>query len=367
MTERRLAAIMFTDIVGYTALMARDEEAARRARDRHTAIVRPLVEQHHGDFVESTGDESLSSFPSALDAVNCALAIHEALGNDSELRLRIGIHQGDVTFEGDRVSGDGVNLAARIRPLAEPGEICVSDEVQHSLRGRTDLEFVALGERELKNVGRPVSVYAVGRAGTAFSHRTATRQLSGRAWRRYAATAVAVALVAVVAWWVLDQWVSSPGAIRSIAVLPLENLSGDPEQEYFTVGMTEALISDLAKIASLSVVSRTSVMQYAGARKPLPEIALELGADAVLEGSVLRVGQAVRVSVQLIDAPRDRHLWSGSYERDLRDILRLQSEVARAGRPGSPAEARSDGSGEPQKHPPRQSRGLRSLPQGQLP
>ncbi len=143
-TERRLAAIMFTDIVGYTALMSRDEEAGRRARDRHEAVVRPLVERYHGEWIERTGDETLSSFPSALDAVNCALAVQAELDGDADLRLRIGIHQGDVTFDTSGVSGDGVNLAARIRPLAEPGGICVSDEVQHSLRGRTDLEFASL-------------------------------------------------------------------------------------------------------------------------------------------------------------------------------------------------------------------------------
>jgi TolB-like protein/tetratricopeptide (TPR) repeat protein len=321
---------MFTDIVGYTALMARDEEAARRARDRHRAVVQPLVELHHGRFVESTGDESLSSFPSALDAVNCALAAQEALGDDPELRLRIGIHQGDVTFEGDRVSGDGVNLAARIRPLAEPGEICVSDEVQNSLRGRTDLEFASLGERDLKNVGRPVTVYAVGRPGSVFAHRTSPTPTSGRTWRRSALAAVAVALLAVVAWWALQQRVATPDPIRSIAVLPLDNLSGDPEQEYFADGMTEALIADLAKIRSLRVISRTSVMQYKQTDLSMPEIAAELGVEGLIEGSVLRDGDEVRITAQLIHGPSDAHLWSESYTNTLTSVIRLQADVALA-------------------------------------
>ena len=145
--ERRLAAIMFTDIVGYTALMARDEEAGRRARDRHEAVVRPLVEKYHGEWVERTGDETLSAFPSALEAVNCALAVQAELDGDPDLRLRVGIHQGDVTFDASGVSGDGVNVAARVRPLAEPGRVCISDEVYHSVRGRTGLVFEPLGEQ----------------------------------------------------------------------------------------------------------------------------------------------------------------------------------------------------------------------------
>jgi len=332
-TERRLAAIMFTDIVGYTALMGRDEAAGRRVRERHEAVVRPLVDRYHGEWVEERGDESLSTFVSALDAVNCALAIQSELAGDAELSLRIGIHLGDVTVEGGRVFGDGVNVASRIRALSEPRGICLSEPVHDSVKNQPGLGFHAMGQRELKNVEKPMAIYRVD--STAPVATPASARL-GRPSSRAALWTVAVVapllLIAAVAWW-LNRPSAEDAAlppIRSIAVLPLENLSGDPEQEYFTAGMTEALISDLAKIASLGVVSRTSVMQYAGARKPLSEIALELGVDAVVEGSVLRAGRGVRVSVQLIDARRDRHLWSRSYERELRDILRLQSEVARA-------------------------------------
>ncbi len=142
---RRLAAIMFTDIVGYTALMARDEDAARGARDRHEAVVRPLVEKYQGEWIERTGDETLSAFPSALDAVNCALAAQAELDGDADLQLRVGIHQGDVTFDAAGISGDGVNVAARVRPMAKPGGICITGDVHHSVRGRPGLEFEALG------------------------------------------------------------------------------------------------------------------------------------------------------------------------------------------------------------------------------
>jgi TolB-like protein/class 3 adenylate cyclase/Flp pilus assembly protein TadD len=328
--ERRLAAIMFSDIMGYTALMARDEENARRARDRHEAVVRPLVERYQGEWIERTGDETLSTFPSALDAVNCALAVQAELRDDPELRLRIGIHQGDVTFDAGGISGDGVNIAARIRPLAEPGGVCVSEEVQHSLRGRTDLEFASLGTQELKNVGRPIAVFAV--KGTAAPPRPAAAVAVLRVrTSRLPAALVAAALIALglAGWW----WARGGGElapIRSIAVLPLENLSADPDQEFFADGMTEALIGDIAKIGSLRVISRTSVMRYKDSEKSLPEIARELNVDAVLEGTVMRAGDRVRISAQLIHAPTDRHLWAERYDREVRAILTLQSEIAQA-------------------------------------
>jgi TolB-like protein/class 3 adenylate cyclase/Tfp pilus assembly protein PilF len=326
--ERRLAAIMFTDIVGYTALMARDEEAGRRARTRHEEVVRPLVERYHGQWIERTGDETLSSFPSALDAVNCALAVQAELDGDADLRLRIGLHQGDVTFDTDGVSGDGVNVAARVRPLAEPGGVCVSDEVQHSLRGRTDLEFVSLGEQDLKNVGRPLGVYAVGRPGT-LAARPAARSRA-RPQRLYAAVALAAVLLVSASWWLWPRRVSEPGPIRSIAVLPLDNLSGDPEQDYLSDGMTEALIASLVRASpELRVISRTSVMQYQDSRKTVPEIAGELGVTGVIEGSAVREGDRVRVTVQLVDGRNDVHVWAESFEREFESALELQGDVAR--------------------------------------
>ena len=269
--ERRLAAIMFTDIVGYTALMARDEEAGRRARARHEAVVRPLVGRYHGQWIERTGDETLSSFPSALDAVNCALAVQAELEGDPELGLRIGIHQGDVTFDEDGVSGDGVNVASRVRPMSRPGGVCLTGDVHRSVRGRPGLEFEALGEQAFKNVDQPVAVFAV--SGTAAPPRPiakAAARSTGLPRARWVVAALVVIAIAV-GWW-LYRPPPDLDPIRSIAVLPLENLSGDPEQEYFADGMTEALIGDIAKIGSLSVISRTSVMRYKNSDKSLPEI-----------------------------------------------------------------------------------------------
>jgi TolB-like protein/Tfp pilus assembly protein PilF len=295
--ERRLAAIMFADIVGYTALMAADEAGGIRARERHRALVRPLVEKYHGEAIEARGDESLAVFPTALDAVNCALAIEEALAADSELRLHIGIHVGDLVVERGEVTGDAVNIAARIRSFAESG-VCVSGEVYHSVRNQPNVEARPLGEHELRNVGRPVALYAI--RGAAAAPRAATVRPA------------------------------ESGRIRSLAVLPLENLSADPTQEYFADGMTETLIADLGKLRSLRVISRTSVTLYKGARKPLPEIARELAVDALLEGTVIREGERVRITVQLIDGRTDHHLWAERYDRELRGILEVQGEVARA-------------------------------------
>ncbi len=231
--ERRLAAIMFVDIVGYTALMAASEAKGLRARERHRAVVRPLVEKHGGEAIEARGDESLAVFPTALDAVNCALAIEEALAGDGELRLHIGIHLGDFVVERGEVSGDAVNIAARIRSFAESG-VCVSGEVYHSVRNQPNVEASPLGEHELKNVGRSLTLFAI-RGAPAAPSTTARPAAGGR------------------------------GPIRSLAVLPLENLSGDPSQEYFADGMTETLIADLGNLRALRVISRTSVMQYKSA------------------------------------------------------------------------------------------------------
>ncbi len=329
-TERRLAAIMFTDIVGYTALMAESEAKGLRVRARQGEVLRPLVEEYGGEWISHVGDETLASFPSAVDGVNCALAIQAALDDESELRVRIGIHVGDVVVREGSVHGDGVNIAARIRPLAEPGGVCVSDEVQNAVLNQRNVEIRSLGEHEFKNVPRPVSVFALSGTAAAPSPISRVAEPSYVRPRPVALAAIGAALLAGLGWWALSRSTVGTGPIRSIAVLPLENLSGDPEQEYFADGMTEALIGDLAKIGALRVISRTSVKRYKGSDKSLPQIATELGVDGVVEGTVMRAGDRVRITAQLIDARTDHHLWNESYERDLRDVLAVQSDIARA-------------------------------------
>jgi TolB-like protein/Flp pilus assembly protein TadD len=322
---------MFTDIVGYTSLMARDEEAARRARDRHAALIRPLVEQHHGQWIEATGDESLSAFPSSLDAVRCALVIQDSLRDDAELQLRIGIHQGDVTFESDRVSGDGVNLAARVRPLAEPGGICVSDEVQHSLRGRTDLEFASLGEQHLKNVGRPFAVHAVGRPGTISLPRRAPVGPSRWMRRHLVVGALFLATILAIGSWLWDRLAPTADSVRpTIAVLAFSNLSGDAEQEFFSDGLTVDIITALSRFPELFVVSQDADFAFKNRAVEVREVGRELGVRYVLKGSVRREDNQVRVAARLIEAETGEHLWAESYDDDLtvRNLYAVQEDIA---------------------------------------
>src|SRR5713101_3544173 len=330
---RELAAIMFSDIAGYTAIMGRDERKALRALDDHRELLRTILPRFNGRLVGEIGDGTLSSFHSALDAVNCARAAQAALQDDPSLKLRIGIHLGDVVFSNNTVLGDGVNVASRIHALASPGAICISANVYDEIRNKPEFQVKDLGEQKFKNVDRPMRVYSLAASAPSVPL-SATQPSLGR---RAILAGVGALLLAAVAYGVVKYRLPAPSiptterVIRSIAVLPLDNYSGDPNQEYFADGMTDELITDLAKISALRVISRSSVTQYKGDhRRPPPEIAKTLNIDAVLEGSVLRIGDRVRITVQLIDAPAGKHLWAESYERDSRDVLAMQDELASA-------------------------------------
>jgi len=340
--ERKLAAIMFTDIVGYTALMAESEERGLRAREQHRALVRPLVEKYHGESIEARGDESLSTFPTALDAVNCALAIQDQLQKDADLKLHLGIHLGDIVVQGGEVSGDGVNIASRICSLSEGGGLCVSGEVYHSVRNQPNIDATPLGEHELKNVGRPVAVYALGLEDGIKGRRHPARKQSHL---RVALTTVAglILLVGVGLWatWprplglLIDVIGMSGPPVNpalpekpSIAVLPFTNMSGDREQEYFSDGITEDLTTDLAGNPFLFVIARNSAFAYKGKSVRVEDVGRELGVRYVLEGSVRRAEDRVRITAQLIDATTGFHVWSKRYDRDLADIFALQSEIS---------------------------------------
>jgi TolB-like protein/class 3 adenylate cyclase/Tfp pilus assembly protein PilF len=328
--ERRLAAIMFTDIVGYTALMAESEEKGLRVRARHRELVRPLVERYHGEWIESPGDQTLSTFLTALDAVDCGLAVLARLEGDAELRLHIGVHLGDLVVAEGEITGDGVNIAARLCPLSKGSDLCVSGEVYRSVRNQPGIEATALGEQKLKNVPEPVAVYSL--TGTAAAPSPVAKPVHvsrGRGSLRADLAVAALVVIAIGAGWWLYRPAPTLSPIRSIAVLPLENLSGDPEQEYFADGMTNEIISEFAKLRSLRIPSWTTVRIFKDTVRPLPEIADILEVEAVVEGTVLRAGDRVRITLQLIDARNDSHLWAESYERDQRDVLALQGEIAR--------------------------------------
>ncbi len=340
--RRELAAIMFSDIAGYTLMMGRDEREGLRARSVHGELLRSLLPKFDGRMISDTGDGALSSFHSAVDAVNCACAFQASLKGEPQFRVRIGIHVGDVLFSEDTVLGDGVNVASRIQALAPPGGICISERVFEEIRNKPDLAVRDLGEKALKNVTRPIRVYVLESSdGTIprnstlstpwFAHLTAPRLMVTAAALLAAAAIAVVALKAGNLTRGLNWRYAARPQIHSLAVLPLENLSGDPSQEYFADGMTEELITDLAKISALRVISRTSVMQFKGQhRERLPQIAKDLDVDAVVEGSVLKIGDKVRITVQLIDAHADRHLWADKYERDSHDVLALQDDLAAA-------------------------------------
>jgi TolB-like protein/class 3 adenylate cyclase len=336
-TEHRLAAVLVADVVGYSRLMAENQDATVRTVTAYREEVELLVRQHQGRLVDFTGDEFLAEFPTPLESVRCAVEIQKVLeARNSELpserrmQFRMGIHLGDVAVQGKRLFGDGVNIAARLQALADAGGVCISGHVHDLVHTKLGLGFDDLGSKSLDNIPDPVRVYRVEIEAEAAPLETPW----GPARRAVLGVAVVLLLgaVAVAGWRILAGGSAGPAEapIRSIAVLPLENLSGDPEQEYFADGMTEALIGDLAKIGSLRVISRTSVIQYKRAPKPLRQIAKELDVDGIIEGTVMRAGDRVRITAQLIDARDDRHLWSDRYDRALGDILALHNDVARA-------------------------------------
>ncbi len=342
--KRKLAAIMFTDMVGYTALMQQDEDKARELIERHRAHMKPFVEKYGGEIIQFVGDGTFCRFDSAIEAVRSALEIQKVLELEPDINLRIGIHVGDVVVKGDEVYGDGVNVASRIEPLANAGGICVSDKVYDNLKNQQGMKITPLGEKELKNVEESLKVYSIESASADAAEKPSESQFSEPKKNASKPTtnkliyiaSGAIFLIIILAWLFpvfesSNKSLEASGEIRSIAVLPLDNLSNDPDQEYFSDGMTEALIADIAKIRSLKVISRTSVMRYKGSdRPPLPEIAKELGVDAILEGSVLHAEGDVRITVQLIRASTDEHLWADSYTDKLENIMMLQSRIARA-------------------------------------
>jgi len=339
--RRELAAIMFSDIAGYTAIMGRDEQEGLEARAAHRELLRTILPGFNGRLLGDLGDGALSSFQSAIDAVNCARAFQAASANNPQVKIRVGIHVGDVLFSDNTVLGDGVNIASRIVALAPPGGICISERVYEEIRNQRGMAVRSLGQKNLKNVNRPIGVYVMSEGADAQAGSESSMPKSGRIARMAIAVAGVIAFAAIAYVVALRRSSQAPTVaaspsgkaqvIRSIAVLPLDNYSGDPNQEYFADGMTDELTSDLATISQLRVISRGSAMRFKGEhRPPTPEIARLLNVDAVVEGSVLRIGDKVRITAQLIDAPADKHLWAKSFERDSRDVLALQDELASA-------------------------------------
>ena len=313
-TNRRLAAILAADVVGYSRLMGADEAGTLAALKRHRETVfDPTVARHKGRVVKLIGDGTLVEFASVVDAVNCALAIQRAVRTASQenggpIQLRIGINLGDIIIDGDDIYGDGVNIAARLEPLAEPGGVCVAAIVNDSVGNRIDVTFRDGGEVAVKNIARPIRVWKWHP-----DHDLRPAQTPAKP---------AVAKEAAPAETVEQE-------PPSIAVLPFDNMSGDPEQEYFSDGITEDIITDLSKIAGLLVIARNSSFTYKGKSVDIRAVGRELGVRSVLEGSIRRAGNRVRINAQLINAVNGGHVWAERYDRDLTDIFAVQDEVTR--------------------------------------
>ena len=311
--ERRLAAVLAADMVGYSRLMEVDERGTlARLKTHRLELIDPAITKNHGRIIKTTGDGMLVEFRSVVDAVMCATEVQRRMaGRNADvsparwIQFRIGINLGDVIVEDDDIFGDGVNVAARLEMLAEPGGICVSaavrDQVDHRL---DDIAFEDLGAKTVKNISRPIHVFRV----------------------RFEPASKAAPEGAQDAAVVANAVAKKP----SIAVLPLVNMSGDPEQEFFADGLSEDIITELSRFRDLLVISRNSTFVHKGKAVKVQEVAREFGVDYVLEGSVRKAGDRVRVTVQLIDAETDRHIWAERYDRQLEDIFAIQDEMTRA-------------------------------------
>jgi TolB-like protein len=299
--ERRLTAILAADVAGYSRLMGADEEGTlSRLKAYRRALVDPKITEHRGRIVKTTGDGMLVEFASVVDAVRCAVEVQREMAErnaevpqEKRIEFRVGIHQGDIVVEDQDIFGDGVNVAARLEGLAEPGGICVSGRVQEDARGKLDIAFEDAGDQQLKNIERPVRVYRVRLTGVAASSRPA---------------------------------LALPDK-PSIAVLPFQNMSGDPEQDYFADGMVEEIITALSRFRQLFVIARNSAFTYKGRNVDVKQVGRELGVRYVLEGSVRKAGNRVRITAQLIDASSGAHLWANRFDAGLEDIFDLQDRV----------------------------------------
>jgi len=294
---RQLAAIMFSDMSGYTALVQQNEQLAKDKRKRLKEVLETAVSAYNGKILQYYGDGALSIFSSAVDGVSCAVEIQQTLQKAPKVDLRIGIHTGDIAIEDETIYGDGVNLASRIESLAVPGSIFISEKVFDEIRNQENLTAREMGYFELKNVIRPVRIFAIDNRGLVVPTRDALKGKTKQPANR-------------------------------LAVLPFVNMSADPENEYFSDGITEELLNALTKVEGLQVISRTSAFAFKGKHTDIREIGIQLNVDRILEGSVRKSGNRVRITAQLINTADGYHIWSENYDRNLTDIFEVQDEIS---------------------------------------
>ena len=343
--ERKLTAILCADVHGYSRLMGEDEERTIRSLSAHRRIIDELIEQHHGRFVNSAGDSVLAEFASAVNAVECAVEIQTALKTENaevppgrRMEFRIGVNLGDVVVEGGEIYGDGVNVAARLESLAEAGGICISGTVYEQVRDKLAVRFEDRGQQAVKNIARPVHAWRVIPDG-----KPAPARLQGKYWRRGILSLTGLLIAA--GTFVLVQHLSlkpphtsasiPPAAkpalplpsIPSIAVLPFRNLSGDSQQEYFSDGISDQLINELSRLSGLLVIARNSSFSYKGQTIKEQDLGRELGVKYLLEGSVQKSPDRIRLGIELVDASSAAEVWTQRFDRPLNDIFAIQDEI----------------------------------------
>ena len=293
---RQLAAIMFADMTGYTAMMQEDEQKAKLLRDRQRQTLEKFIPAHNGKILQYFGDGTLSIFNSAIDAVKCGISIQKELQREPKVQLRIGLHSGDVVYDSQGVYGDCVNLASRIEGISIPGAVLISDKVFDEVKNQREIQTISLGKCNLKNVKRQVEVYAITNEGLTVPT-------------------------------VLQAGIKT-GSEKSIAVLPFVNMSADPENEYFSDGISEEILNALTRVEGLYVTARTSSFSFKGKNEDIREIGIKLGVSSVLEGSVRKAGKRMRITAQLINTSDGYHIWSEVYDSEVEDIFDVQDEIS---------------------------------------
>jgi len=348
--KRKLAAILSADVKGYSRLMGEDEKGTVRTLNAYKEVMTGLIQHYHGRVVDAPGDNVLAEFGSVVDAVECAVEIQKELKTrnadlpeNRKMEFRIGVNLGDVIEDGEQILGDGVNIAARLESLSEAGGICISGTAFDQVKNKLSLGYKYLGEQTVKNISEPVRVYRVLMEPEAAGKVIEEKKAKPRQWQR-AILSLVVVLIVVVAVIAIYHFYFRPTPrpievaskekmafplpdVPSIAVLPFVNMSGDPKQEFLCDGMTEEIITALSKVPRLFVISRQSTFSYKGKPVKVKQVSEELGVRYVLEGSVQRSADRIRITAQLIDALTGYHLWAERYERDLKDLFTLQDEI----------------------------------------
>ena len=339
--ERKLAAIFAADVAEYSRLMGIDEVGTLRRLQAYRTVLDELIRIHHGRIFNTAGDSVVADFASAIDAVECAVAVQQAIAQENasrppeeQMRFRIGVHVGDVIVEGSNLYGDSVNIAARLEALAEPGGVCLSSVVRDQIGNRLPIGLISLGEQHVKNIAEPVRTYKL--EGSPGARRTAVwarRRTKRQLFIGLCGGMVLAFCAAGAAWWlhltpaIVPNELSYSAPRLSMVVLPFANLSNNPEQQYFADGITDDLITDLSRIAGSVVIARNTAFTYKGKEVDARKIGRELGVRYVVEGSVQRSGKEVRINAQLVDTASGAQLWAERFDRDVGDLFALQNEI----------------------------------------